>query len=345
MIIDANMYWMPKNLFTDQSLLEKFIRMSCDYGVHAYEQQIEETGKSQIVIEKPEGYQNLNYVQGQYEMIAQLRDMDEAGVEQAILKVPGCQEWMDLELCKQFNDGMAEHVRLGRGRFHGLAVLPPLGTKECLAELERCVNELGMTGVQLSAHYGKRYLDHEDFRPFFEKMNELQLTAYIHHTSLPIQYDFIYDYNNLRRSYGRCADQAIAVGRELFSGMFEEIPHVKFVHSMLGGAFFAFMNLMFPKKTPKKDVVERFKVDTEKMKGYLKNNIFFEMSHAEPWGAVALECAIKLLGADHIIFGTSYPVKPEWLLHGPAFVRSLDIDSNDAALILGGNAKRVYKLK
>jgi predicted TIM-barrel fold metal-dependent hydrolase len=345
MIIDANMYWIPKNLFTDRPLLEKFIRTSCEYGVYAYEQSIPETGKRQIVIEKPKGYQNLNYVENEYEIETQLQDMDEAGVDKAVLKLPGCQEWMSLELCKKFNDGMAEHVRLGKGRFNALAVLPPLGTKECIYELERCISELGMTGVQLSAHYGKLYLDDEVFRPFLKKLNELELPIYIHHTSMPVQYDSIADYNNLRRSYGRCADQATAVGREVFSGMFEELPNVKFVHSMLGGAFFSFMNLMFPKKSEKKEVVGRFTVDTEMVHGYFKNNIFFEMSHAEPWGKQQLECAIKILGADHIIFGTSYPVRRQWLLNGPDFIRNLAISENEKVLILGENAKDIYKLK
>ncbi|VBB09545.1 amidohydrolase [Lucifera butyrica] len=344
MIIDANMYWMPKNLFTDRSLLEKFIRTSCEYGVYAYEQNISETGKRQIVIEKPKGYQNLNYVENQYEMETQLQDMDEAGIDKAVLKIPGCQEWMSLELCKKFNDGMAEHVRLGKGRFNALAVVPPWGTQECIYELERCVYELGMTGVQLSAHYGDQYLDNEAFKPFFKKLNELELPAYIHHTPVPVQHNFVYDYNNLRRSYGRCADQAIAVGREIFSGMFEEFPHIKFIHSMLGGAFFSFMNLMFPQKAKKNEEVDRFKVDTEKMRGYLKNNIFFEMSHAEPWGDLQLECAIKILGADHVIFGTSYPVRRQWMLTGPDFIKNLAISEKEKDLILGENAKDIYKL-
>lgn len=346
MVIDANMYWIPNSLFTDNSLLEEFIcTFPREYGVYAYENIIPETGKKQIIIEKPKGYQNLNYVEGQYEVETQLKDMDEAGIDKAVLKIPGCQEWMSLELCRKFNDDMVNHVKLGKGRFNALAVVPPWGTKECIYELERCVKDLGMTGVQLSAHYGNLYLDDEAFKPFLKKLNELKLPVYIHHTPIPVQFDSIYEYNNLRRSYGRCADQIIAVGREIFSGMFEEFPEVKFVHSMLGGAFFSYMNLMLPKKSEKKDELDRFTVDTEKIHKYLKNNIFFEMSHAEPWGKLQLECAIKTIGADHIIFGTSYPVKREWLLNGPDFVRSLDISENEKKLVLGENAKRIYNLK
>ena len=66
------------------------------------------------------------------------------------------------------------------------------------------------------------------------------------------------------------------------------------------------------------------------------------MSHAQPWGKEQLECAVKVLGADHIIYGSSYPVRNEWLIDGPAFVRNLDISDEEKDLILEGNAMRLY---
>ena len=343
MIIDANIYWMPDQIFSDESLLEEFLRcVPAEYGVRAYVGEVPTTGKKQIVIEKPAGFQNLNYVEGQYALEAQLRDMDEAGVDLAILKLPGCQEWLSLELCRKFNDLLAEHVRASDGRLKGLGIVPPWGTRDCLVELERCIEELGMCGVQLSAHYGELYLDDEIFRPFLSKLNELDIPAYIHHAPLPVQYDSLLDYNNLRRSYGRCADQAIAVGREIFSGIFAEFPNLKFVHSMLGGAFFAYADQMFPRKSRAKEELDRFKMDVD-YREYLNKNIFFEMSNIT-WGKAQLECAVQVLGADHIIFGTSYPVRREWLLNGPQSVRELDISVEEQNLILSANARRIYKV-
>lgn len=346
MIIDANLYWIPERLFTDAALMEAFLgAVPRGYGANAYESVLPETGRRQIVIEKPRGCQSLNYVQGQYEVAAQLADMDAAGIDAAVLKLPGCAEWMDLELCRAFNDGMAEHVRQGGGRFHALATVPPWGSKESLREVDRCVDELGMTGVQLSAHYGGLYLDHEAFRPLLRHLNERKLPVYVHHTPLPTQFDAIAEYTNLRRSYGRCVDQATAVGRELFSGMFDELPDLKLVHSMLGGAFFAFVNLMMPKRSGRQEAMDRFKSDNDRVRDQLRDNLFFEMSHAQPWGTTMLEAAIETVGADHVVFGTSYPVRREWLLDGPAFVKGLSIDEADKALILGGNAARIYGIR
>lgn len=346
MKVDANMYWIPEELFTDEDLREEFLRcIPAEHGVVARCEQIVGTDKKQIVIEEPAGCQNLNYVQGEYRVERQLADMDAAGVDKAVLKVPCAHAWLSLEMCRKFNDGMAEQVKRSGGRLAALAAVPPHGGKGAVYELERCATELGMTGVQLSSHYGNKYLDDELFRPFLRKVNELKLPVYVHHSPIPVDYQSICDYNNLRRSYGRCMDQTIAIGREVFSGMFDELPDLKLIHSMLGGAFFAYMNSMFRKKPAgAEDTVNRFDTETDRFCGQIHENIYYEMSHAQPWGKELLECAVKILGADHIIFGSSYPVRAQWLLEGPDFVESLAVGNEEKALMLGENAEKIYRL-
>ena len=344
-VIDANLYWFPEELFTDDSLAAKFLaEITGEYGIRGFLKTNPGTGLKQYVIEKPAGCENLNYVQGDYVLEKQLGDMDRAGVEQAVLKLSCQQEWMSLEMCRLFNDGMAAHVEASGGRMKALGVVPPQGTPDVFREIDRCLDELHFGGLQLSAHYGNLYLDDEAFAPFFAYLNERGVTCYVHHTPLPVQYDSLTAYTNLRRSYGRCVDQATAIGRELFSGFFTKYPNVKLVHSMLGGGFFAYTSLWFPKKPKVQESVSRFKDDNELVVEQLKNNIFFEMSHAQPWGKEQLECAVKSLGADHILFGTSYPVRPVWLLEGAEFVRGLDISDEEKELILHGNAERLYHI-
>lgn len=345
MIIDSNLYWFPETLFTDASLSERFLsEIPVQYGIKGYLKENPKTGVRQFVIEKPIGSENLNYVQGDYMLDRQLADMDKAGINKAVLKLSCQQEWMSLDMCRLFNDGMAEHIKQSEGRMAGLGVVPPQGTPAVFKEIDRCLDNLHFGGLQLSAHYGNLYLDDEAFAPFFAYLNERGVTCYVHHVPVPVQYDSLTAYTNLRRSYGRCIDQATAIGRELFSGFFTKYPNVKLVHSMLGGGFFAFTSLWFPKKPKVQEAVSRFKDDNELVVEQLKNNVFFEMSHAQPWGKEQLECAVKVLGADHILFGTSYPVRPVWLLEGTSFVQSLNISQEQKELILGGNAQRLYHM-
>lgn len=340
MIIDSNIYWLPDQLFTSRNVANKFIRtVPRAYGVYAH-QKITADGKREFLIEKPEGYENLNYFQGDYDLASQLKDMDDANIDLAILKLPGCQEWLDLDLCIQFNDEMAERVKESDGRMRALAVVPPSGDESTLNELDRCINELHMSGVQLSAHYGHKYLDDPMFRPLLKHINKLNVPVYVHHTPVPVDYNAISEYNNLRRSYGRCVDQTIAISRELFSGMFADLPNLKMIHSMLGGGFFTYAAMLFPKKSGN----GRFDASNEAVENYLKDNIYFEMSHAQPWGKAQLQCAVDVLGADHIIYGSSYPVKKDWLTGGPAFVNQLAVNQEKKDLMLYKNAQRLYGL-
>lgn len=341
MVIDTNMYWLPETIFNDEEAEAFLSEVPKAYGTNGYLTENQKTNGKQIVIEKPTGYQNLNYAQGEYVLETQLADMKEAGVEQAILKIPGCHEWMSLDTCRKFNDGMMEHARRSNGKLIPLAVLPPFASKACFQELDR-VRYLGVKDIQLCAHYGEHYLDANIFQEFFEKLNEQETTVYVHHTPIPVEYDSLYEFNNLRRSYGRCVDQTTAICRELFSGFFDRYPNLTFVHSMLGGGFFAIANMMFPQHTGK-DTVNRFD-GNQMVKEQFQKHIYFEMSHAQPWGKQQLECAVSVLGADHILFGTSYPVRKDWLTQGAQFVEELDISQEDKNLILYENAKRIYHL-
>jgi len=341
MVTDANVYWLPNELFSNQKLMDQFIRsIRHNDGVYVYTKKMD-NDSIQFVIEEPKGYESLNYMEKDYDFKKQLEDMDNAHIDYAIMKLPGCQKWLDLDLCIQFNDGMAKCMKESNGRMKALAVIPPVGGEEVFRELDRCIHKLHMHGVQLSSHYGNKYLDDPIFRPVLRKIHELNVPVYVHHSPVPVEYKSIAGYNNLRRSYGRCIDQTIAVGRELFSGMFEELPNLKMIHSMLGGGIFAFTNSWFPKHSGN----GRFNTNTEKIKNYLKNNIYFEVSHAQPWGKAQLECAVKVLGAEKIIYGSSYPVKSEWLTDGPAFVNQLGISQEEKDLILWKNAQEIYQFE
>ncbi len=345
MIIDVNMHYLPENLFTEEKILNGFLEcVPRTFGEIARLSTVSGTNTRQIILEKPKGYENLNYAEGQYTLEVKLQDLDEAGIDIALLRIPVWQEWLPIEMCRIVNDGMADMVKRSNGKLRAVAVLPPWATKECVYELERCTKELGMVGVQLACHYGKLYLDDEIFKPYFKILNELNVPVVVHHTPSPVEYESIKDYTNQRRFYGRCIDQGIAVGRELFSGMFEEFPNLRLIHTMLGGAFYAFQNILMPKPSGIDEAMERFQTEDDKLSKYLKNNLFFDMSHALPWGKEQLKCAIKVCGADHILFGSSYPVRREWLIKGVDFINDLDIENYEKELVLGKNAEKLFNI-
>jgi predicted TIM-barrel fold metal-dependent hydrolase len=344
-IIDVNMHALPEYLFQDEATLESYLRIAPQaYGEYARLTAIPGSDRKQIVIEKPRGYANLNFSQNAVDAEARVAVMDKAGLDKAILRTPCWQEWLTLDMCQKVNDSMAKSVREFPDRFFAVATIPPWGDKGCIAELERCINELGFVGVELAAHYGNLYLDDEIFRPYFRVLNELNVPVVVHHTPLPVDYHSVYEYNNLRRSIGRCIDQMTAVGRELFSGLFEECPNLRFIHTMLGGGMFAFTEQILPRPSQVQEELERFNPEIAEFREYFRKNLYFDISTPTAWSKAQLECAVKELGADHILYGSSYPVRLDWVLNGVDYVRSLDIAEEEKELIFCGNAKRLFKI-
>ena len=335
----------PERLYDDEELLSGFLGcVPYSYGENAY---VGKTagGLRQMITEKPKGFQNLNYVDGEYSLEVKLEAMDECGVDRAVIKIPCWQEWLRVDTCRLVNDDAADMCRRSGGRLYALACVPPWHNKENVYELERCIKELGMCGIQLSCHYGQLYLDDPVFRPMLKVINDLKVPVYVRHTPLPVDWAHVIDYTNVRRTLGRVIDQSIAVSRELFSGMFAELPDLKMVHTLLGGNFYSDMGAMIPRPSTKKESMDRLETERDKLLGYLENNLYFEATHASTLGKVQLESAIKICGADHILFGSSFPVFHNWLCDGVEAVKSLDISEAEKALVLGDNAARIFNLK
>jgi len=347
MIVDVNSHWVPANFFTDKDLLDAFVRtVPRAYGENVVIETIPGTNRPQVTLSRPKGYENVASSDVDADLVDQLKAMDDNGIDKSVKRVAIFEEWITLELAKLANDAMARVVKEHPDRLLGLGMVPPWGDKACLYEMDRCIKELGLAGFVCPAHYGVLYLDAMEVRPFFKKVNELDVPICVHHTALPVDYEHIYEFPNFRRLYGRCMDQMISVGRILFSGMLNELPNLKLIHTFLGGAFFAYADLLVPKKSEIKEVMaERFDPNaSEKIRGYLDRNIYFDISHAPPWGKAQLECAVKVLGADHVLFGSSYPLRRDWLYNGVDYVKNLDITEKEKSLILGENAIRLFKI-
>ncbi|MGW4729432.1 amidohydrolase family protein [Streptomyces shenzhenensis] len=345
-VVDINIHHLPEDLFSNPKILNGFLDSAPrGFGEIARVAELED-GRKQLILEKPAGFQNLNYVDGDYSADAKLAAMDEAGVDYGIMRVPVWQEWLPLETCREVNDNAHEIVKRSDGRLFATACVPPWGGKENIYELERCVKELGVVGVQLACHYGQLYLDDPVFEPYLKVIEKLDIPVIVHHTPLPVEWRSVIDYTNLRREFGRIVDQATAVGRELFSGMFDRMPGLRFVHTMLGGNWFANTALLTPHKSNKKEAIDRLDpTGGDKIQRYLRDNIFFDLTHPHSWGKEQVECALKVNGADHYMFGSSFPVFYGWMSQGVEFIKdTVEVSDEERELVLSGNAKRLFRL-
>ena len=138
------------------------------------------------------------------------------------------------DLSRLLNDDIAEIVRANPGRFVGLGTLPLQAPELALREMERCVRELGLCGVEIGSHANDWNLDHPALFPVFDAAQELGAAVFIH----PWE---VLGRERMGKFWlawlvGMPAETALAICSMIFGGVLERLPRLRvaFAH---GGAF------------------------------------------------------------------------------------------------------------
>jgi 2,3-dihydroxybenzoate decarboxylase len=133
---------------------------------------------------------NLGDIHGE-----RLARMDAAGVDYMLLSLTshGPQGEPDAEkaaaMAHEANDWLAEQVKANPQRFGALASLAMQDAAKAATELKRAVQELGMFGAIINdwqdvlgedGEVGRKYYDGEDYDPFWEAVQELDVPVYLH---------------------------------------------------------------------------------------------------------------------------------------------------------------------
>ncbi|MCJ1317593.1 hypothetical protein MMC15_002918 [Xylographa vitiligo] len=120
-----------------------------------------------------------------------IRDMDEGGVAVQVLSsvgLPNCTHRGDtdpkrgVELAKEINNELKKAVDSNPSRFKAFAELPMHDPEASIAELHRCVKEMGFVGAMLSGTIGGsgKLLDGPEFDPVLSAFEELDVPLYLH---------------------------------------------------------------------------------------------------------------------------------------------------------------------
>merc|ERR1712137_551111 len=75
---------------------------------------------------------------------------------------------------------MADQVKKHPSRFIGLGTVPLQAPELAVAELQRCVKELGFAGVIIGTHVNEWSLDAPDLSVFWEAAEDLGAVVFIH---------------------------------------------------------------------------------------------------------------------------------------------------------------------
>ena len=271
-----------------------------------------------------------------------IADMDRMGVDIQAISVPPYQfyYWAEPELAReatrQLNDSLAENVSRHPDRLVGLGTLPMQNTELAVAELERCIKDLGMRGVEISTRVNDEELSAERLRPFFQKVEELDCVIFIHPEGFSQGDRFRQHY--FINLFGHPLESSLAIGQLIFSGVLDSYPGLKICIAHGGGYLPAYAGRIDHGYNARPDCRE---IISNPPGEYLKK-LYFDTMVFEP---DQLGFLIDKYGADHILLGTDYPYDMGEENPLDLIARVSGLEGDDHAAVCGLNAARLLKLE
>lgn len=148
-------------------------------------------------------------------------------------------------LCKAYNSYIADDCRKYSDRLKPIGVLPLQDVNEAVAEMHRCVNELGMIGVAVAPNMpiphpkapdafpeirACKTISHPDFHPILQAAVDLDIALGVHGGPGSYMVGGISDYTEtfiLTHIFVQRNQQQLALARMVFDGAFEKFPTLR----------------------------------------------------------------------------------------------------------------------
>jgi len=273
-----------------------------------------------------------------------LKDMDRMGVDiQAVSPAPQqtyywAEPGLGLEVSRMINDRLAEIVAQWPDRFVGLGTVPLQNVELAVGELERCVKQLGLRGVEINPNVaGKELTDAGlNLDRFFAKARELDIVIFMHPTGFT-QGERLMDhyFNNL---IGNPLDTTVGTSYLIFGGVMERHPGLKIVLPHAGGFlghYWARMDHGWRARPDCRTIIK--KAPTSYLKKFYFDTITFDPE--------MLRNLIDKFGPRQVLLGTDYPFDmgeedPVGLINSVP-----RLSSADKQKIMGDTAARLLKIR
>jgi len=139
------------------------------------------------------------------------------------------------ETSRFFNDHIAQCVADNPNRFVGLGTVPMQDMYFAIKEMERCVTELKMPGLEIGSNINNKNLSDSSFDPFWKAAEELGCCIFVHPWEMMGE-------NDMQKYWlpwlvGMPAETARAISSMIFGGVFERFPKLRVAFAHGGGSF------------------------------------------------------------------------------------------------------------
>ena len=271
---------------------------------------------------------------------AKLRAMDDLGIGISVLShgVPGpellggdeADDW-----ASRINDHLAEVVGRHPGRFAAWAALGWGSAQRAIAEIDRCVSQLGFKGVYLFSNINQKTLDNPEFWPVYKHVAELGVPMDMHPTA-PLNMNGI-DQRPLVPGMAFMFDTSLATVRMMMSGLFQEVPDLKLIVPHLGG-FVPYIRGRVERMIDTWTPPEEWEQLSQPAHHYFDKIYLDTVAHSPE----ALEYCYKSYGVERLLYGTDHPFSHYDEFN--AMIDNLACTEAERRLINEGNARRLLGL-
>jgi aminocarboxymuconate-semialdehyde decarboxylase len=271
-----------------------------------------------------------------------LAEMDAMGVDVQVIS-PGPMQyfyWLPPELGREasrmVNDDIAEIASRHPDRLVAMGTAPLQHPEFAVAELERCVKQLGLRAMEINTCVNGTELSQAGLETFFAKVEEYGVVLFIH----PLGFT---DGRRMARHFfintiGNPLESTLAIGHLIHDGVLDRYPGLKICVAHGGGYIAHYVGRFDHTYEHRPEVHKEMK---KAPSAYLRQ-LYFDTVVYDP---AEIEQLARRWGAEHVLMGTDWPYNmgerdPVGLLD-----RCSAISEDDRAKIAGRNAAALFGIK
>ena len=202
------------------------------------------------------------------------------------------------ELTRMVNEYTAQGVKAHPDHFLGLATLPLQYVDLAVEELDHGVKNLGLSGVAMGSNVNGHGFDEEQFGPFFQKVEELNVPIVIHPND-PSGIERIPNYY-LANFLAYPMESTITAAQLVFGGVLDRYPNLKICLSHAGGVLPFLLGRIEHGQSERPEAREHCK---HPFSHYLKN-FYVDTITFRP---DTLRFVLEIMPEGHVFMGTDYP--------------------------------------